>query len=80
MIINFDKKLLFSMKQTKFKIKSDTMDISFVINGKPRLDHLKDIMIRYALMIGYTPLQIEQEFGKLDFKYQKDYNQLMLFD
>lgn len=68
------------MKQTKFKINSSDINIEFIIDGKPRLDQLRDIIVRYALLIGYTPTQIEAEFGKIENKYQQDYNKLTLLD
>jgi len=68
------------MKQTKFKINSSDINIEFIIDGKPRLDQLRDIIVRYALLIGYTPTQIEREFGKIETKYQQDYNKLTLLD
>lgn len=68
------------MKQTKFKINSSDINIEFIIDGKPRLDQLRDIIVRYALLIGYTPTQIENEFGKIENKYQQDYNKLTLLD
>ncbi len=68
------------MKQTKFKINSSDINIEFIIDGKPRLDQLRDIIVRYALLIGYTPTQIEREFGKIENKYQQDYNKLTLLD
>jgi hypothetical protein len=68
------------MKQTKFKINSSDINIEFIIDGKPRLDQLRDIIVRYALLIGYTPTQIETEFGKIENKYQQDYNKLTLLD
>ena len=68
------------MKQTKFKINSSDINVEFIIDGKPRLDQLRDIIVRYALLIGYTPTQIETEFGKIENKYQQDYNKLTLLD
>ena len=68
------------MKQTKFKINSSDINVEFIIDGKPRLDQLRDIIVRYALLIGYTPTQIEGEFGKIETIYQQDYNKLTLLD